>query len=67
MNLDILYSNLGNPTLLFFVLGVFAAIVKSDLEIPQQSVRFISIYLLLSIGFKGGQELSRSTFGSEVC
>jgi hypothetical protein len=54
MDFTILSSNLTNPTLLFFVLGIIAAVVKSDLEIPAQSVRFISLYLLFSIGFKGG-------------
>ncbi len=66
MNFDLLLSNLTNPTLLFFVLGVFAVKVKSDLEIPAGSVKFISLYLLFSIGFKGGQELSHSTFDLEI-
>jgi uncharacterized protein len=66
MDFQILISNLTNPTLLFFVLGVFAVIVKSDLEIPASSSKFISLYLLFSIGFKGGQELSHSGFNSEI-
>ncbi len=66
MDFQILISNLTNPTLLFFVLGIFAAIVKSDLEIPEGSVKFISLYLLFAIGFKGGQELSHSQFSSAI-
>lgn len=66
MDFEILISNLTNPTLLFFVLGIFAAIVKSDLEIPEGSVKFISLYLLFAIGFKGGQELSHSPFSSAI-
>ncbi|WP_375562028.1 sodium-dependent bicarbonate transport family permease [Bernardetia sp. OM2101] len=66
MNFDLLLSNLTNPTLLFFVLGIFAVKVKSDLEIPAGSVKFISLYLLFAIGFKGGQELSHSTFDLEI-
>lgn len=66
MDFQILISNLTNPTLLFFVLGIFAAIVKSDLEIPSGSVKFISLYLLFSIGFKGGQELAHSNFSLEI-
>ena len=66
MNLDLLLSNLTNPTLLFFVLGIIAVKVKSDLEIPAGSVKFISLYLLFSIGFKGGQELSHSSFDLEI-
>ncbi len=66
MDFQIIISNLTNPTLLFFLLGIFATFVKSDLEIPQSSSRFISLYLLFAIGFKGGQELAHSNFGSEI-
>ena len=66
MNSEILLTNLSNPTLLFFLFGIIAAAVKSDLEIPQQSTKFISIYLLFSIGFKGGQELQHSENGGEI-
>lgn len=66
MDFKILISNLTNPTLLFFVLGIFATIVKSDLEIPKGSVRFISLYLLFAIGFKGGQELAHHAFSAEI-
>jgi len=51
MDFQILFSNLTNPTLLFFLLGIIAVIVKSDLEIPQSSSKFISLYLLFAIGF----------------
>lgn len=66
MDFHSLISNLTNPTLLFFVLGVFAVIVKSDLEIPASSSKFISLYLLFSIGFKGGQELAHSGLTTEI-
>ncbi len=66
MDFKILLANLTNPTLLFFVLGIIASIVKSDLEIPKSSSKFISLYLLFAIGFKGGQELAHSHFNSEI-
>lgn len=66
MNLDLLLSNLSSPALLFFALGIFAVQVKSDLNIPENSSKFISLYLLFSIGFKGGQELSHSNFSLEI-
>ena len=66
MDYSLILSNLTNPTLLFFLLGVVAALIKSDLEIPAPSAKFISLYLLFSIGFKGGMELSHSGFGREV-
>ena len=44
---------------LFFVLGVFARLVRSDLRLPEALYETLSIYLLLAIGLKGGIELSR--------
>ncbi|MFN1834191.1 sodium-dependent bicarbonate transport family permease [Balneola sp. MJW-20] len=66
MDLQLLIDNLTNPALLFFFLGLFAVKVKSDLEIPETSSKFISLYLLFSIGFKGGQELSHSALDLEI-
>jgi len=66
MDIQLLISNLTNPTLLFFILGIIATIIKSDLEIPPSSFKFISLYLLFSIGFKGGQELQHSPFSMEI-
>ncbi|PQJ30602.1 sodium-dependent bicarbonate transport family permease [Nonlabens arenilitoris] len=66
MDLHLLFDNLSNPALLFFFLGIIAVQVKSDLKIPENSSKFISLYLLLAIGFKGGQELSHSEFDMEI-
>ena len=60
MDLQLLIDNLTNPSLLFFFLGLLAVQFKSDLEVPPNSAKFISMYLMLSIGFKGGQELAHS-------
>jgi hypothetical protein len=57
-NFELLIFNLKNPTLLFFLLGVVAKLVKSDLEIPSASKGFIALYLLFAIGFNGGSELA---------
>lgn len=66
MDTGIIISNLTNPTLLFFVMGIVATLVKSDLEIPSTTIKFISLYLLFAIGFKGGQELSHGGFTTEI-
>jgi len=66
MNTDLLFENLTNPALLFFVLGILAVRLKSDLEIPRTSSQFIALYLLFSIGFKGGQELAHSEFSLDI-
>ena len=66
MNFSLLIENLTNPALLFFVLGILSVYLKSDLEIPSNASKFISLYLLFAIGFKGGQELSHETFTPEI-
>lgn len=53
-------QNILSPPILFFILGLFAARVRSDLEIPPAVGKALSYYLLLVIGFKGGVELSAS-------
>jgi hypothetical protein len=65
-NFELLIFNLTNPTLLFFLLGVVAKVVKSDLEIPAASKGFIALYLLFSIGFNGGSELAVTGITSDV-
>jgi len=66
MDIHVLIDNLTNPALLYFFLGIIAVQLKSDLLIPENSSKFISLYLLLAIGFKGGQELSHSAFSMEI-
>lgn len=66
MDLHGMFDNFTNPALLFFILGIFAAQVKSDLKIPENSAKFISVYLLLCIGFKGGQELAHHGLNIET-
>ncbi len=66
MDFSLLLENLTNPALLYFILGIIAVCLKSDLEIPNNSSKFISLYLLFAIGFKGGQELSHETINSEI-
>jgi len=53
MHISLLLDNMTNPALLFFVLGLLAVQAKSDLAVPEKSSKFISIYLLFSIGFNG--------------
>lgn len=64
--MNAILDNFSNPALLFFLLGIIASQVKSDLQIPETSAKFISVYLLLSIGFKGGQELIHAHAGLKV-
>jgi uncharacterized protein len=66
MNLDLIVSNILNPPILFFFLGMLAVLIKSDLEIPPPIPKLFSLYLLLAIGFKGGVELVKSGISQEV-
>jgi hypothetical protein len=52
--LDLTTSNLLSPMVLFFALGLGAALARSDLAIPEAIAKFLSIYLMMAIGFKGG-------------
>jgi uncharacterized protein len=60
MDSSLILSNILNPPVLFFFLGMLAVFVQSDLEIPNPLPKLFSLYLLVSIGFKGGHELFQS-------
>jgi hypothetical protein len=62
LELDFL-STLLNPGVLFFILGLFAVMVNSNLDIPESVVKFLSLYLMMAIGFKGGVSLHTSPLG----
>jgi uncharacterized protein len=66
MDFALVLSNLANPPVLFFFLGMLAHFLRSDLEIPQPLPKLFSLYLLLSIGWKGGVELRHSGLTAEV-
>ncbi len=51
-----------DPVILFFLLGVVAGLARSDLRLPPALYDFLSIYLLLAIGLKGGVELAEQPF-----
>ena len=59
-------TNFLDPAILFFLFGAFAGAVKSNLEIPPQISRFLSLYLLMALGLKGGFALHKSGFTSEI-
>lgn len=63
MSIALLLDNLLQPAVLFFLLGVLAALAKSDLELPQPVPKLLSLYLLMAIGFKGGVELGHEPLG----
>ena len=66
MDLHHVLQNFFAPPVPFFFVGLLAVLAKSDLEIPSQISKFISLYLLMAIGFKGGVELHHSGLNGEV-
>ena len=55
-----------DPAILFFVFGMMAGLLKSNLEIPAPISRFLSLYLLMALGLKGGFALAKSGLTTEV-
>jgi hypothetical protein len=65
MSSDVIKS-LTDPAVLFFLLGLFVGIIRSNLEIPAPIAKFLSLYLLMALGFKGGQALSDSGLSGDA-
>ena len=57
--LDLAIGNILSPVVLFFLLGAIAALAKSDLAIPDAVAKALALYLMMSIGLKGGIEVAR--------
>jgi hypothetical protein len=66
MNLDLIIQNIMNPPVLFFLLGMLAVFLRSELTIPQPLPKLFSLFLLISIGLHGGYELSKSGLTMDV-
>lgn len=65
--LNSLTQNLFSPAVLFFILGIGAGFFKSDLEIPKSISSYLSIYLMMAIGFKGGVAIAAAPeFSNEI-
>jgi uncharacterized protein len=63
---ELTMHKLIDPAILFFIFGVLAGTVKSNLEIPPAISRFLSLYLLMALGLKGGFALSQSGLTANV-
>ena len=62
--LELIQSNLLTPIVLFFLFGIIAARIKSDLKIPDSISEFLPIYLLAAIGLHGGIEMRNTGFAT---
>ena len=62
--MDALQANLLTPMPLFFVLGMLATLVRSDLKVPEPMYIALTLYLLAAIGLKGGAEIRAAGLGT---
>jgi len=59
-------QNMLDPAILFFVFGIFAGAIRSNLEIPEAIAKFLSLYLLMALGLKGGFALAQSGVTADI-
>ena len=59
-------SSLRDPAILFFIFGIFAGLIRSNLSIPTHISRFLSLYLLMALGLKGGFALNHSGLNLQI-
>lgn len=57
---ELAFANLLSPMVLFFALGLAAALARSDLTVPDAVAKFLALYLMMAIGFKGGAAVAKS-------
>lgn len=66
LDFSLALQNLISAPVLFFCLGIFAAMVRSDLAVPEAVAKALSLYLMLAIGFKGGVAATEHGLGSDL-
>lgn len=59
-------ANLLTPMILCFGLGLAAALARSELTVPEAAAKSMSLYLLFSIGFKGGVAVAEHGAGADL-
>lgn len=64
--LSLAAQNLLSPMVLFFALGLLAALAKSDLVVPEAIAKGLALYLMMAIGFKGGAQVAASGVGARM-
>lgn len=66
MDWSLILDNLLTPPILFFLLGIVAGALRSDLAIPEQVTKLLSLYLMWAIGIKGGVKLAESGLSADA-
>lgn len=65
-DLDVAISTLLSPIILFFALGMGAALLRSQMSVPEAFAKGLAIYLMMAIGLKGGVEMSKNPLTLDV-
>jgi len=66
MSSELILSTLLSPIVLFFVLGLGAALLRSEMTVPEAFAKGLAIYLMMAIGLKGGVEMSKTALTPEI-
>lgn len=66
MSSELILSTLLSPIVLFFVLGLGAALMRSQMTVPESFAKGLAIYLMMAIGLKGGVEMSKTALSSDI-
>lgn len=64
--MDVAISTLLSPIILFFALGMFAALLRSQMSVPEAFAKGLAIYLMMAIGLKGGVEMSKNPLTLDI-
>jgi len=66
MSPEIAISTLTSPIVLFFALGLIAALLRSQMTVPEAFAKGLAIYLMMAIGLKGGVAMSKTVLGPDL-
>jgi len=66
MSSELILSTLLSPIVLFFVLGLGAALMRSQMTVPESFAKGLAIYLMMAIGLKGGVEMSKAALTPDI-
>lgn len=59
-------STILSPIILFFLLGLVASLLRSQMSVPEAFAKGLAIYLMMAIGLKGGVEMSKNQLTMEI-
>ncbi len=66
MSSELILSTLLSPIVLFFILGLGAALMRSQMSVPESFAKGLAIYLMMAIGLKGGVEMSKTALSPDI-